>query len=124
MHDRGFAVVWSYEPHPNGLFNFYTHMWRVRQGDLIVMYANRAGVIAVGRARESRLEILGPDHPDRLRDYATEGQNELEWRIPVEWLAWDEARPCRVKHLLGAFIEITDHADRLRTLRGCYPGMV
>jgi hypothetical protein len=99
-------------------------MWRVRQGDLIVMYANRVGVIAVGQAWESRLEILGPDHPGRLRDYNTEGLNELEWRIPVEWLRWNVNRPCRVASQLGAFIEITRQRARVQVLRGCFPGVI
>jgi hypothetical protein len=81
------------------------------------MYANGLGIVGVGRVKESRLEILGPDHPDRLRDFATEGEFEEEWRIPVEWLAWDEAKPCRVKHLRPTFVEITHHEDRVRMLR-------
>ena len=63
------------------------------------------------------MELLFPDHPDRLRDFATEGENEEERRIPVEWLRWDEANPCVVEPLRGLFLEITDHAERVRAVR-------
>jgi hypothetical protein len=45
---------------------------------MIFLYANSLGVIGVGRATESRLELLFPDHPGRLRDFATGGENEEE----------------------------------------------
>ncbi len=110
MHARGFAAAWLPFIHED-------HMRRVRGGDVIVMYANGLGIIGIGRARESRLEILGLDHPDRLRPFTTEGENEEEWRIPVQWLAWDEGNPCPVAPLRGTFIEITHHAERVRMVR-------
>jgi hypothetical protein len=89
---------------------------------MIAMYANGLGVIALGRATESRLELLGLDHPDRLRPFEDEGENEEEWRIPVRWLVWDEGNPCPVPPLRGTFLEITHHAARVRQLRGHFPG--
>jgi len=103
MHARRFAAAWTAVDHPVGTFNYPDHMRRVRGGDLIFMYANGLGVIGVGRAAESRLEVLFPDHPDRPRAFATEGENEEAWRIPVEWLAWDEANPCVVEPLRLSF---------------------
>lgn len=117
MHARCFAAAWSGVDHPHGMFNYPDHMRRVCRGDLIVMYANGVGAIGIGRVAESRLELLFPDHPDRFRDYATEGHNLEEWRIPVEWLAWDEANPCAVESLRSSFQEITDHADRVLAVR-------
>jgi hypothetical protein len=113
MHARSFAAAWL-------TFNYEDHMRRVRRGDVIVMYARLLGVIGMGRATESRLEILGPDHPDRLRAYATEGENEEEWRIPVEWLVWHESNPAPVDWLRPAFQEITDHVERIRSVRQHY----
>jgi hypothetical protein len=118
MRSQCFAAAWIADDHPDGTFNYPDHMRRVRQSDLIFMYAKSVGVIGVGRAAESRLEILFPDHPGRLRDFATEGGNREEWRIPVEWVAWDEANPCEVEHaLLSSFQEITGLAERLGALR-------
>lgn len=117
MHATRFAAAWSGVDHPDEMFNYPDHMRRVRQGDLVVMYANGVGAIGVGRVTESRLELLFPDHPDRLRSFDTEGQNREEWRIPVEWLAWDEANPCEVEFLRPSFQEITDHTDRVRAVR-------
>jgi hypothetical protein len=124
MYARHFAAAWSFDDHPDGTFNYTSHMRRVRRGDLIFFYAKGLGVIGVGRAAESRLELLFPNHPDRLRAFATEGKNEEEWRIPVEWLVWDENNPCRVNPLNGTFIEITDHDDRIQAVRDHYPGVV
>ncbi len=117
MHSRCFAAAWSGADHPDGMFNYPDHMRRVRQGDLVVMYANKVGAIGVGRVAESRLEVLFPDHPDRLRSFDTEGQNREEWRVPVAWLEWDEANPCEVEFLRSSFQEITNHADRVRAVR-------
>ncbi len=108
MHARCFAAAWTDLDHRDRTFNYSDHMRRVRRGDLIFMYANGLGVISVGRATESRLELLFLDHPDRLRSYATEGRNDEEWRLPVAWLEWDEANPCAIKPLRGSFLEISD----------------
>lgn len=116
MHERCFVAAWSFSDHPDGTFNYTAHMRRVRSGDMIVMYAMRVGVIGIGRATESRLELLFDDHPDRLRQYLTEGENVEEWRIPVEWLAWDENDACVVEPLNGTFLEITHHPDRVNSV--------
>jgi hypothetical protein len=117
MHVHGFAAAWTAADHPDGTFNYPDHMRKVRCGDLIFMYANGLGIIGVGRAAESRLELLFPDHPGRLRAFATEGENEEEWRIPVEWQVWDDANPCEVEPLRSSFQEITDHAERIAEVR-------
>lgn len=117
MHSRHFAAAWTSVDHPHGTFNYPEHMRRVRRGDMIFMYAKGIGIIGVGRAAESRLELLFPDHSDRLRDFTTEGENEEEWRIPVEWLVWEEANPCSVERLRSSFQEITNHAERIRKVR-------
>jgi len=116
MHQRCFAAAWSFVDHPDGTFNYTAHMRRIRRGHLIVMYAMRLGVIGVGRVTENRLELLFEAHPDRLRDYATEGENVEEWRVPVEWLAWDAGRPSAVEALNGTFLEITHHVDRVNAV--------
>jgi hypothetical protein len=117
MHGQRFAAAWTAVDHPDGTFNYPDHMRRVRRGDMIFMYANGLGVIGVGRATEGRLELLFPDHPGRLRDFATEGENKEEWRIPVEWLVWDEASALAVEPLRSSFQEITDHAERILAVR-------
>ena len=117
MHRRNFAVAWL-------SFNYEDHMRSVRCGDLIFMYANGLGVIGIGQAKESRLEILGDDHPDRIRVFATEGENEEEWRIPVEWITWDESNPCPVEPLRGTFLDITHHVDRVVAVREHFLGNV
>lgn len=119
MHERCFAAAWSGDDHPDEMFNYWEHMRRVRRGDLVVMYANGVGAIGIGWVAESRLELLFPDHPDRLRDFKTEGQNREEWRIPVQWLAWDEDNPCNVGALRSSFQEITVSADRVHEARVC-----
>lgn len=109
MHTHGFAAAWVPFVYPE-------HMRRVRGGGLVFLYAKELGVIGVGVARESRVEILGPDHPGRLRAFE-HGEHEEEWRVPVEWLAWDTAAPCPVVALRTSFQEITDHEERVRLVR-------
>jgi hypothetical protein len=52
-----------------------------------------------------------------LRAFTTEGENEEEWRIPMEWMVWDERNPCPVGPLRQTFIEITYHEERVRLVR-------
>jgi hypothetical protein len=92
-------------------------MRRVKAGHVIVMYANGLGVIAIGRATGGVLPVLHQKDSGRMRDYATEGENAEEWRIPVEWLVWDEANPCPVDSLRPSFQEITNHAARIGVIR-------
>jgi hypothetical protein len=97
-------------------FAYESHMRRVQRGDLIFMYANGQGVIQVGRAEESRLEILGPHNGDRLRSFE-HGGHEEEWRIPVEWLVRDETPPCPIQEpLRGAFLQMKSN-KRLRKIK-------
>ena len=111
MRSRCFAAAWFD-------FKYEAHIREVRSGDLIFMYANGVGIIAVGYVLESRLEILGHDNPDRMRDFESEGENEEEWRIPVRWLVWDESNPCpMLPPLRPTFTEITDHTERIEELR-------
>jgi hypothetical protein len=99
------------------MFSYAKHMRRAQAGDVIVMYANEFGVIAIGRATGG-LERLDRKHPDRMRDFATEGENAEEWRIPVEWLVWDadNRRPVNPP-LRPSFQEITTLEDRVRLIR-------
>jgi hypothetical protein len=105
MHDRGFAAAWV-------TFNYTEHMLRVRRGDLIFAYANGVGVVGIGVALESRVEILAPDHPGRLRGYEPSCHEE-EWRTPVAWLVWNDTNPCVVETLRSSFQEITHLQDRV-----------
>lgn len=109
MHERGVAAAWT-------PFDYPEHMKRVRRAHLIVMYANGRGVIGIGRAKESRLEILGPDHPDRIREFI-HGQHEEEWRVPVEWCVWDEKNPCQIEPLRKSFQELRNQEKRLKEIR-------
>jgi hypothetical protein len=110
MRKRGFAATWV-------AFDYQAHMRRARCGDLILMYANEEGVVAVGRVKESRMEILGPDHRGRLREFK-HGEHDEEWRIPVKWLVWDERDPCRIqKPLRKSFLEMKRTDKRLRKIR-------
>jgi hypothetical protein len=87
MRDRGYAAAW--EP-----FKEKTHMERVEEGDIILMFAKRVGIIAIGRAK-GKCQILAPDDADRLMPGTPEWR-ELEWRIPTTWLAWsDSEKYCR-----------------------------
>jgi hypothetical protein len=119
MHDRHFAAAWTWGAGTAqaGTFNYPDHMQRVRCGDVIVMYANELGVIAIGQATGSGLAVLHQTHPGRIRDYATEGENAEEWRIPVEWLVWDEGNSCPVDPLRPSFQEITNHTARIALIR-------
>jgi hypothetical protein len=81
------------------------------------MYANRIGIIALGLARGD-VEVLGPGAAARIWPFEADDVNREEWRVPVEWLAWDEARPCQVgKALRPSFVDITQHAERVAVIR-------
>jgi hypothetical protein len=114
MRLRGFAAAWLPFVYPE-------HMRRARRGDAIFMYANGLGIIGIGYATESRVEILGPDHPDRLRAFG-DGEHEEEWRIPVEWRVWDEGNPCEVETLRQTFVDITNHQSRINAVRNHFLG--
>ncbi len=77
MRQRGYAAAWED-------FNYPSHMSQVEPGNAILMYAKGVGIKGIGRARQPR-EVLDPGRPDRIRD-----GHSREWRIPVDWLAWEE----------------------------------
>ncbi len=80
MRQRGYAAAWED-------FSFPSRMREVESGNAILMYANGDGIIAIGRAKSS-CEVLQPGSPKRLRK-----GNTREWRVPVNWLVWDDANP-------------------------------
>lgn len=82
MRQRGYAAAWED-------FSFRGRMREVEAGNAILMYANGDGIIALGRAKSS-CEVLQPRSPKRLRNGSTR-----EWRVPVDWLVWDDANPFR-----------------------------
>jgi|SRR5579863_230216 len=104
MHERKFAAAWED-------FKYPSHMRGVKRGNTIFMYAKRVGVVGIGRARAAR-KILPPGDPDRLRK-----GHRSEWRIPVQWLAWDSQRampfPGRIPN--ATFFEVS--GDKYRRLR-------
>jgi PLD-like domain len=75
MRHREYAAAWEE-------FKYPTHMDEVRRGDAIFMYAKRAGIIGIGRAKALR-QVFEPGNPDRIMK-----EGKSEWRVPVEWLAW------------------------------------
>lgn len=82
MHQRGYAAAWE-------KFKFPNRMRQVEPGNAILMYANGEGIIGIGRAKSS-CEVLQPRSHKRLRSGHTR-----EWRVPVDWLVWDDANPFR-----------------------------
>ncbi len=103
MHRRGYAAAWEN-------FDFPGHMEAVQPGAVILMFANRVGVIGIGCAK-AEVERLNPRTPGRLRK-----SNAIEWRIPVTWLDWrDEASAYRCKAFRHTFLNIT--ADKHEPLR-------
>ena len=77
MRQRGYAAAWEDFRHPS-------HMQKVKLGNVVFMYAKGVGIKGIGRAK-APYEVLQPGNPDRLRNGHT-----AEWRIPVDWLAWEE----------------------------------
>jgi hypothetical protein len=108
MHSRGFAAAWIPFAYPE-------HMNRVRAGDMIVMYATRQGVIAIGRAMHG-VTVLGARDPDRIRAFKY-GRHDEEWRIPVEWCVWNENASLTMRPLRTSFLEITGHDKLLKRIR-------
>jgi hypothetical protein len=83
MHNRGFAAAWT-------PFKNRQQMKEVQPGDIVLMYAKAVGIIGIGRA-VATCRILESGEPERLRDF--KGEDNQEWRVPVEWLAWRESDP-------------------------------
>jgi hypothetical protein len=89
MRTKGYAAAWED-------FKHTSHMQELQPGDIIFMYANNVGIIAVGKALRgcSRLE---PGSPGILWDE----YNTREWRVPVDWLTWvDDEHSCPLKDVL------------------------
>jgi hypothetical protein len=82
MRERRCAAAWEE-------FRFTNHMEQVKRGDIIFMYANKIGILGIGKARD-RCERLEPSSPGRIdEDFEEfEGRDAPEWRIPVDWLRW------------------------------------
>jgi PLD-like domain len=83
MCEKNLAAAWEN-------FDFTGHMEQVKQHDLILMYANRAGIIGIGEAKHG-CETLPPGTPGRVWEGDTP-----EWRIPVKWLRWVDAEHASV----------------------------
>jgi hypothetical protein len=82
MRERRFAAAWEE-------FKFTNHMEEVKRGDIILMHANKIGILGVGKATD-RCERLEPGSPGRIDDDFEDwgGQDAREWRVPVDWLRW------------------------------------
>ena len=78
MRESNFAAAWED-------FDYIGHVETVKRGDLVFMYANRAGIIAVGEAKGEH-QTLPPATPHRII-----AGDSAEWRIPVNWLRWADA---------------------------------
>lgn len=103
MRRYGYAAAWE-------TFSYTTHMERVKPGDAILMFANRIGIVGVGRA-ESRCEKKRPGSLKRVWRGSS-----IEWRLRVTWLDWRDAvsaYPCDAKRVgRVTFKDITDEYYR------------
>ncbi len=70
------ALAWEY-------FDHMSDMESVKAGDIILLYGNGTGIIAVGKVLR-QCEILALDDARRVSD----AFDTREWRIPVEWMRW------------------------------------
>lgn len=104
MRSTGYAAAWEE-------FKFPDHMAQAKRGDAILMYANKRGIIAVGEATGGH-EISEANTAGQIRPY-----DEREWRVPVDWLFWDEGHPCPWKpHDIRTFVNVS--SDKYRERRG------
>lgn len=78
MQLKKYAAAWE-------TFSYPSHMKQVARGDIIFMYANRKGIIAIGKAKD-KCESLPFGTPGRIYN----GTDSTEWRVPVDWLVWEE----------------------------------
>ena len=84
MKAKGYAAAWED-------FNHRRDMRQVQAGDIVLLYVNRVGIVAIGRAK-SKCETLGPKNPRRLFN----GFTAREWRVPVRWIVQvDDKDACR-----------------------------
>lgn len=96
MHEKCYAAAWEE-------FSYPSHMERVNRGDIVFMYANQKGIIAVGQAKDT-CETLQVGSNERIFN----GTNTPEWRIPVDWLIWEDELPSSWSpHADQTFVEVS-----------------
>lgn len=99
MHGRGYAAAWED-------FRYPKDMEQVEKGDIIYMFAKGIGIIGVGRAK-GKCEILKSNNINRVAKSSE--IRSTEWRVPVDWLDWRNAKDAyRYKSLNLTFRKITD----------------
>lgn len=76
MKNKGYVAAWED-------FSYTSHMQRVGRGDVIFMYKNGVGVIAIGMAKDTCTHVK----PGR-NNLVFSGATTTEWQIPVAWLTW------------------------------------
>jgi hypothetical protein len=102
MRTSNYALAW--EP-----FRWRDQMKLVREKDVVLIYANKLGIIGIGEAT-GECEIIPANSNDQIRKYP-----EPEWRIPVNWLHWDRNRPCQwTPHFVGTFLDVSSDHYRAR----------
>lgn len=115
MRSTGYAAAWEQ-------FKYPAHMDRVKQGDAILMFAKRVGIIGIGRARTGR-EIRDGNDADRVSrignvDYQ---KNDREWRVPVDWVVWAEndtdACPFRSPNATFLDLKAEQYSEKLEEVR-------
>ena len=72
MLSKGYALAWE-------TYNYISHIQKVVAGDIIFLYANRRGVIAIGEATGAAESIVNPENKLSKTALTT------EWRVPVKW---------------------------------------
>ncbi|WP_405632874.1 phospholipase D-like domain-containing protein [Pseudoalteromonas sp. Ld20] len=72
MLSKGYALAWE-------TYNYISHIKKVAAGDIIFLYANRRGVIAIGEATGTAESIVSSEKKLSKTALTT------EWRVPVKW---------------------------------------
>jgi hypothetical protein len=107
MRNSGYALAWEQ-------FKFPDHMKLVREKDVVLMYANKLGIIAIGEAT-GECEVIAADSEDQIRK-----SPEPEWRVPVNWLYWDKNHPGPwMPHDIRTFVDVSadKYKDRREAIR-------
>lgn len=76
MLEQGLSVVWE-------SFRKRKDMSEVRAGDVILAFAKKVGIIAVGVA-QGKLDIIQGESEARIRAFSEHPY--AEWRIPTQWI--------------------------------------
>jgi hypothetical protein len=76
MLDQGLAVVWE-------SFNYPAHMSAVSAGDVILAFAKKVGIKAVGVAKAG-VNVIRGKSGDRILPF--EEYSFPEWQIPTVWI--------------------------------------